>query len=303
MPTCNPHILIVDDNLENIRLLGTLLSLQNYNIAVAQNGVQALKLLETLEPDLVLLDIMMPVMDGYETCKRIKADPKNENLSVIFLTAKTENFEIIKGFELGAVDYITKPFDVPVLLARVKTHVKLHQYYKQLQNQAYLDGLTQIPNRLRFNQVLQDEWRRNFRSNTPLSILMLDIDFFKQINDNYGHLVGDEVLKKIAYTVNSQINRAGDFVARYGGEEFAVVLPNTTLKNAIALAQTICDQVAVLMIPNAGVALKYVTISLGVATIIPTQSQTAMELVDKADQQLYLAKQLGRNQVQPKLCD
>jgi diguanylate cyclase (GGDEF)-like protein len=298
-----PCILIVDDNSENIRLLGTLLSLQNYRVVAAQNGQQALKALETIDPDLILLDIMMPVMDGFETCKRIKADPKNEDLSVIFLTAKTESKDILRGFELGAVDYITKPFDIPVLLARVKTHVKLHQYYRKLQNQAFLDGLTQVPNRLRFDQVLQNEWLRSLRTQSPLSLIMLDIDFFKQVNDNYGHLVGDEVLKKIAFTIDNQIKRAGDFIARYGGEEFIVVLPHTTLQNAVLLAETIRKEVEALMIPNETTELKYITISLGVASIIPSLSNTSKELMDMADQQLYLAKQRGRNQVQPELAE
>jgi diguanylate cyclase (GGDEF)-like protein len=292
-------ILIVDDNSENIRLLGTLLSLQNYRIVAAQNGKQALKALETVEPDLVLLDIMMPVMDGYETCQLIKSDPKNEDLSVIFLTAKTECKDVLKGFELGAVDYITKPFDVPVLLARVKTHVKLHQYYKRLQNQAFLDGLTQVPNRLRFEQVLQNEWQRSLRTQTFLAVIMLDIDFFKQINDDYGHLVGDEVLKKIAFTIDNQAKRAGDFVGRYGGEEFVVILPHTALKNALDLAETIRKTIADLMIPNAGTPLKHVTVSLGVAATIPQAEESAKAVVDQADKQLYIAKHNGRNQVQP----
>lgn len=293
-----PSILIVDDTPDNIRLLGTVLLQNNYQVLVAQDGLQALKILETVNVDLVLLDIMMPVLDGFETCKQIKANPDWQNIPVIFLTAKVEESEIIKGLELGAIDYISKPFNSQILLARVKTHVLVYEYYKLLHEQAYLDGLTKIPNRLEFEKILHAEWNRALRQNVNLTVLMIDIDFFKLLNDTYGHLTGDHVLKQIATTIKGATKRASDFVARYGGEEFVAVLPQSKFPEVLVLAESMRLAVESLNIPNKNSLLGKVTISIGVASLIPSANLTPMQLVDKADQQLYLAKNTGRNRVQ-----
>ncbi len=291
-------ILIVDDNPENIRVLGTILLAQNYHVVVAQDGEQAINALNENKPDLILLDIMMPNMDGFEACKRIKEKPEFEAVSIIFLTAKTEDNEIIKGFELGAADYITKPFNKNILLARVKTHIKLHQYHQRILQLALLDGLTQIPNRFHFDQVLKNEWNRHLRQQNKLAVIMIDIDFFKSINDDYGHLVGDDVLKKIAATLENEKKRAGDFIARYGGEEFAVIVTNTDQGDVSLFAEHLRYAIEALKIPTQNKQFKYVTISLGVAEIVPTQDSSLMQLIDAADKQLYIAKEQGRNQVQ-----
>jgi diguanylate cyclase (GGDEF)-like protein len=296
--TEKPSILIVDDNPDNIRVLGTILRQNNYRVIIAQSGLQALKILEMTPADLILLDIMMPELNGFETCQRLKNNPDSQSIPVIFVTAKVEEADIIQGFTLGAVDYITKPFSPPVLLARVKTHIELHQYHKLLQEQAYIDGLTQIPNRLQFEKVLLNEWNRALRTHSHLAVLMIDIDFFKVLNDSYGHLVGDQVLKQVAGSINSLVKRSGDFVARYGGEEFVVILPHSGLKEATHLAENIRCEIEALQIENKNTALRYITLSLGVASLIPEHSLSPMLLVDKADQQLYLAKNNGRNQVQ-----
>jgi diguanylate cyclase (GGDEF)-like protein len=290
-------ILIVDDNPDNIRVLGTILRQNNYRVVIAQSGVQALKTLEITDVDLILLDVMMPEMDGFEACRCIKTNPDWQVIPIIFLTAKVEESEIIKGLEVGAVDYITKPFNTSVLLARVQTHVQLHQYHKYLQDQAYLDGLTQIPNRFKFEKVLQMEWNRALRSHAPLAVLMIDIDYFKVLNDTYGHLTGDQVLKKVAAAIDCLTKRAGDFVARYGGEEFVVILPNNELESALTLAESIRVAVEELRIENKNTPLQQITISMGAASLTPDNSLSAMQLVDKADQQLLFAKQNGKNQV------
>jgi len=245
-----------------------------------------------------LLDIMMPGIDGFETCRRIKENTDWEAIPIIFLTAKVEESEIVKGLELGAVDYITKPFNTQVLLARVKTHVQLYQYYQLLRAQACLDGLTQIANRLKFETVLVDEWHRALRMEGYLAVLMIDIDYFKALNDTYGHLAGDQVLKQVAATIDKLAKRASDFVARYGGEEFVVILPNTKLQEALLIAETIRRAIEALAIENKNTTLGQITISLGAAATIPSATMQPMQLIDKADQQLFLAKHNGRNQVQ-----
>jgi len=291
-------ILIVDDNSDNIRVLGTILRQHNYRVVIAQNGLQALKTLDITKVDLVLLDIMMPGIDGFETCRRIKENTDWEAIPIIFLTAKVEESEIVKGLELGAVDYITKPFNTQVLLARVKTHVQLYQYYQLLRAQACLDGLTQIANRLKFETVLVDEWHRALRTEGYLAVLMIDIDYFKALNDTYGHLAGDQVLKQVAATIDKLAKRASDFVARYGGEEFVVILPNTQLQEALLIAENIRRAIEALAIENKNTTLGQITISLGAAATIPNATMQPMQLIDKADQQLFIAKHNGRNQVQ-----
>lgn len=291
-------ILVVDDNSDNIRVLGTILRQHNYRVVIAQNGLQALKTLDVTKVDLVLLDIMMPGIDGFETCRRIKENVDWQTIPIIFLTAKVEESEIVKGLELGAVDYITKPFNTQVLLARVKTHVQLHQYYQLLRAQACLDGLTQIANRLKFETVLVNEWHRALRTEGYLAVLMIDIDYFKALNDTYGHLIGDQVLKQVALTIDKVVKRASDFVARYGGEEFVVILPNTQLPEALLIAENIRLAVELLAIENKNTTLGQITISLGAAAMIPNPTIQPMQLIDKADQQLFLAKHSGRNQVQ-----
>ncbi len=290
-------ILIVDDNFDNIRVLGTVLRKNDYRVMIAQSSKQALHSLEVAEIDLILLDVMMPGMDGFETCQQIKSHPDWQRIPLIFLTAKVEESEIVQGFKLGAVDYITKPFNVAILLERVKTHIQLHHYQKILQEQAYIDALTQIPNRLRFEKVIYNEWNRALRARSPLAVLMIDIDHFKTLNDTYGHLIGDQVLKQVACTLARLVKRAGDFVARYGGEEFVVILPNSKLREAMVLAESMRVAVEKLAISNENSVLGNVTISLGAASFIPAATLSPMQLVDAADQQLFLAKKSGRNQV------
>ena len=290
-------ILIVDDNFDNIRVLGTVLRKNDYRVMIAQSGKQALHSLEVAKIDLILLDVMMPGMDGFATCQKIKAHPDWKRIPIIFLTAKVGEAEIVQGFKLGAVDYITKPFNVAILLERVKTHIQLHHYHNILQEQAYIDGLTQIPNRLRFEKVIYDEWHRALRNATPLAVLMIDIDHFKMLNDTYGHVMGDYVLKQVACTLARLIKRTGDFVARYGGEEFVVILPDSKLRETMMLAESMRVAVEKLAIENENTALGSLTISLGATSFIPTPALSPVQLVDAADQQLFLAKKNGRNQV------
>jgi diguanylate cyclase (GGDEF)-like protein len=295
-------ILIVDDTLKNIQVLGKILRNQGYHIFIAQNGMQAIESAKTNIPDLILLDVMMPGISGFETCKQLKTINKVKDIPIIFITAQVEDNDVIKGFEVGAVDYITKPFNLAILLARTKTHLTLHQQTKQLYSLANLDGLTMIANRRRLNKCLLDEWQNSFLEQIPLSLLILDIDYFKNYNDNYGHLAGDDTLKSIAKVLNNICNHKNMLVARYGGEEFVIVLTNTNVDKAQEIANYICKAIFAINIEHKYSEIeKVVTISVGGATIIPNENDNLTKFLSTVDKQLFEAKKNGRNQVRYKI--
>ena len=289
-------ILIVDDSPENIRILMKNLK-KNYSIVPATSGEAALKLISASSlPDLILLDIMMPGTDGYEICRRLKSDEITKNIPIIFITAKDSQEDEVNGLKLGAVDYITKPFCIPIVQARVDTHLELKKHRDLLEDLSHLDGLTGIPNRRRFNESLELEWQHCLRSGTQLSLIMIDIDHFKAFNDYYGHGGGDECLKKVARTLFKTVKRPNDMLARYGGEEFACLLPVTNLNGAIGLAEDMRLNVASLSIPHErSETADCVTISLGTASIQPKSQLSPTILMERADKALYTAKRNGRN--------
>lgn len=291
-------ILIVDDIPANIKVLGEALRFE-YQVRLATEGERALKIAGSSNPpDLILLDIVMPKMDGYEVCRRLKEDSSTRNIPVIFITAMAEEEDETRGLALGAVDYITKPFSLPIVKARVKTHLELKRHRDLLEALSTLDGLTGIPNRRRFDEVLKIEWLRAQREGTPLSLIMLDIDHFKLYNDNYGHIEGDDCLKKVAGCLAGGMSRPADFVARYGGEEFAVVLPMTDMQGAVKVASTLLRRMAEMRIPHAhSPVADRVTISLGVATMLPDRHGAPVRLIEAADKCLYTAKQAGRDRI------
>jgi len=291
-------ILIVDDSPENITVLGALLRM-DYSVRVATNGEKALKIVESDNPpDLILLDVMMPGMDGYEVCRRLKADLCTQNIPVIFITAKTSEEDEVKGFNMGAVDYITKPFSPVVIKARVRTHAELKRYRDFLVNTSYCDGLTAIANRRRFDEYYAVLWNLSIREELALSLIMIDIDNFKQYNDNYGHQAGDTCLVRIAQKLSESLKRKTDLVARYGGEEFVCVLPNTGIEGAIKVAEEFRTGILSLQIPHAySSASSYVTISQGVANISSTKDSSPEVLIMAADNALYKAKESGRNRI------
>ncbi len=294
-----PLILIVDDTPMNIRVLGTALK-EDYQIRVATNGEEALEMATKLPvPDLVLLDIMMPEMDGYQVLEVLKSLPETKEIPVIFVTALNKEDDEEKGLKIGAIDYITKPYSIPVLKARVKNHIELKKLRDVIKENSMLDGLTKIPNKNRFNDILEAEWSRGRRYQESLSVLMLDLDFFKIYNDTYGHLEGDECLKVVAYTLKNLLKRGTDHVARWGGEEFACILPNTNQEGALKVAEELRQGVENLKIPHeASQVSPYVTISIGSATMIPDLKSEAKDIVEKADKALYKAKQGGRNRIE-----
>lgn len=291
-------VLIVDDTPVNIQLLGELLE-DDCDVCFATSGPEALEILGRTQPDLILLDVMMPGMSGYDVCARLKADPLLCEIPVIFITALSQKDDEINGLKVGAVDYITKPFNPIIVKLRVKNQLELKRYRDIHARQALLDGLTGIPNRRSFDEQLQREWSRMQRNRSELSLILLDIDHFKLFNDTYGHLEGDECLRRVVAALLSSL-RGSDFAARYGGEEFVCILPETDRGGATTTAERIRRAVELLKIPHtSSLTSPWVTVSLGCATQNAEQSDTPDQLVALADQMLYQAKTQGRNLVAP----
>ncbi|KAA0581684.1 PleD family two-component system response regulator [Azospirillum sp. Sh1] len=293
-----PKILVVDDIPSNVHVLSRILK-DDYDIYFATDGEKALDLVQSRMPDLVLLDIMMPGMDGFEVCRRIKDDPTTHDIPVIFISAKSEVEDETRGLEVGAIDFITKPISPPIVKARVRNHLLLKRQTDLLRSLSFLDGLTGIANRRRFDETMAREWRRCARSHLPLSLVILDVDHFKAYNDQYGHQAGDECLRIVAEVLAERARRPSDLVARYGGEEFVCLLPETDGPGAARVAEGFRAAVAERRIPHAqSPVAPYVTISLGVATVIPSLDSSPEKLAEMADQLLYRAKRTGRNRVQ-----
>jgi len=226
-------LLIVDDEKQNRALLTELLQ-DEYRIVLAKDGRQALDRAREHSPDLILLDVLMPEMDGYAVIRALKNGDQTRAIPVIFITALDSVGDEERGLELGAVDYISKPFNPAIVRVRIRNHLQSVQQRRLLEQLAMLDSLTGIPNRRRFSEVYEQEWRRCMRDDVPLSLIVVDVDHFKAFNDNYGHAAGDEVLRRIASSLQTSLRRPGDFVARYGGEEFVMLLPGIDSEGARA---------------------------------------------------------------------
>jgi diguanylate cyclase (GGDEF)-like protein len=296
-PDDHPMILIVDDTPTNIQVLAEALR-ADYRVKVATSGKAALAIAGNPDtrPDLILLDVMMPEMDGYEVCRRLKQAPATQGIPVIFVTARSDVADEELGLNLGAMDYIAKPFHPAIVKARVRNHINLKMKADLLESLALVDGLTGIPNRRRFDEALDSEWKRALRNGTPLALIIADIDCFKAYNDNYGHGAGDQGLKAVAQALADALNRPSDMMARYGGEEFVALMPDTDAEGARLLAERWRTGVAALGMPHAfSCAADHVTISVGYASLGPAQGQSPLELLDLADKMLYHAKNQGRN--------
>jgi len=292
-------VLLVDDEPANIRILLELLQ-EDYDTRVAINGETALEIVTSDQPpDLVLLDVMMPGINGYEVCQRMKSDPRTADIPVIFITGKSNEEDVVRGLRNGAVDYVAKPFSRVVVKARVKTHAELKKHRDYLKEQTLHDGLTGIANRRRFDEFLASTWDFSLRKSAVIAVVMVDLDYFKLYNDNYGHQEGDECLKKVAKILASSLRRKIDLAARYGGEEFACIMPGADLDRAMAMAEQFRQNVLALRIPHAHSQVdRFVTISLGVASVLPAPDDSCETLVGNADKALYKAKNNGRNRVE-----
>ncbi len=320
VPTALPtqaNILIVDDVPTNLQVLAQTLKLEGFNVWLATDGQNALSQVAHEQPDLILLDIQMPDIDGFEVCQRLQNNPQTCEIPIIFMTAHDGSFNKVKGLSLGGVDYITKPFQDEEVLARVKVHLRLRSLRAALQQEieqrkqteaqlakandhlrrlVNLDALTQVANRYCFDDYFERTWMRLQREKLSLSLILCDVDYFKNFNDHYGHQVGDGCLHQIAQAIEQGTKRPADLVARYGGEEFAVILPSTTLEGA----QQVCDDMRAnierLQIPHvASQASEAVTVSFGIVSTVPTPEIAPNLLIEAADKALYKAKSQGRN--------
>ena len=292
-----PKLLVVDDQPINIQVMYQVFS-ADYQVFMATNGAQALAICLANPPDLVLLDVVMPGMDGFEVCTQLKAIDATRNIPVIFVTAHSDAAQETHGLSVGAVDFISKPVNPAVVRARVKTHLTLKFQSDLLRNLVFLDGLSGVYNRRYFDQQLGVEFARAARNNTPLSVVMVDVDHFKLFNDRYGHQAGDDCLRQIALTLKSGLRRPADLVARYGGEEFACILPDTGFDDALNMAQEMERMVRAQKTPHEFSQFDgVITASLGLATRTANAGGDAVALVGLADAQLYQAKQTGRGRV------
>jgi diguanylate cyclase (GGDEF)-like protein len=304
----NPRLLIVDDEPGTVRLMMQVLEGLG-EIFFATGGQEALAMVARLHPDIVLLDAEMPGMDGFQVCRDIKADPDLADLPILFVTAGSGMESETRALEAGAVDFILKPLSPPIVRARVKTHLALKQRTDELRRLAAVDGLTGVANRREFDRVLLREWRRAWRSRTPLSLAMVDIDHFKEYNDFYGHQDGDACLRAVSSALSASCRRPGDFLARYGGEEFAAILPECDHDCAMSMARRLMAAVETLEIPHAASpTAAMVTVSVGTTTLRRERLQQEPlpelaymrggggDMVRAADMALYQAKCLGRRQ-------
>ena len=286
------RVLLIDDCPSIHGLVRTRLREQPIELHSAFDGESGLQSAVALAPDLILLDVEMPAPDGFEVCHRLKDDSRTMSIPVIFLTGATSTEEKIKGLELGAVDYITKPFDPAELRARVRASLRTKYLMDLLARKAMIDGLTGLFNRTYFDARLVAELAHSTRTGAPLSCIMLDVDRFKQINDTYGHPFGDEVLRGIAQILNENC-RTEDTICRYGGEEFVILCPNTAAAATASLAERIRKSVEAARFMRNGIDV-HVTCSFGIADL---RNPPPPGVVELADQALYRAKQEGRNRV------
>ncbi len=318
-------ILIVDDRPENLFVLESLIDAPDVELIRANSGNEALAKVLDNDFALVLLDVQMPGMDGYEVAELMRGNRHTKNVPIIFVTAKhKEQASIFKGYDSGAVDYLFKPLEPVILKGKVGVFLELYRHKRELEKKTQeldrrladleelkmllertneqlthlsrMDGLTGLLNRRSFDELVNEEWRRGVRNKQPLSILLIDIDYFKAYNDNYGHTLGDDALKAVAQALGGAVQRHVDKVARYGGEEFVVILPDTDKAGAEFMAERICNEVRRLNISHvASPGEKQLTVSVGTSTTIPDGNAGPLPSIEYADVKLYEAKADGRN--------
>ena len=289
-------ILVVDDEKMNIIALAQFLK-QQYEIIVAVDGASALEAAEKHVPDIILLDVLMPDMNGFDVLVKLKNSAATMHIPVIFITGLSSAGDEAKGLSLGAVDYITKPFNKSIVKARIKTHLQMAEYVRTIEKLCMLDGLTGLPNRRGFDTRMGAEWGRAFREQKPLGLIMLDIDKFKVYNDTYGHPQGDLLLLAIADVLTKTLNRPTDFASRWGGEEFIILLPDTDIEGTLKVAEQIRINVRNTMVPLADGKITSATVSLGAISVVPGDNDSAAGFIAEADKLLYNAKNTGRDRV------
>lgn len=291
-------ILVVDDERENIQLLHQGLK-EQYTILAAMNGKEALSIAKEQLPNLILLDVMLQDESGYDVCKALKEDPITSSIPIIFVTARNSHEDEIEGLALGAVDYFRKPFSVPLIKMRIAMQLDLARKTEILEHLSSVDGLTGVANRRQFDEKLEQSIRYAERNHRGLSLMLIDVDFFKQYNDFYGHLKGDEALRLVAKALQKGASRPLDFVARFGGEEFAVLLIDSTPEEGTLVAEKLRSMIEELELPHEKSDLQKLTVSIGVSSIDTTTftKVTSHKLINDADRCLYTAKAQGRNKI------
>jgi len=306
------NILVVDDNRTNLVIITKFVERLSCTPIQAQNGEQALEKFKACQPDIVLLDVMMPDIDGFEVARRIRAmEEPGDWTPIIFLSAMSGDKDIEQGIAAGGDDYLTKPVSEVIFGAKVRAMQRIVQMRtallllakkldtanQELKRISASDGLTGIANRRFFDEYISREWRRARRNDSSLALMMCDVDHFKHYNDNYGHQAGDDCLRQIAQSLAHTMERGSDIVARYGGEEFAVILPETQIGGALVVAEKIRHAVHHLNLPHAGAPIARITLSIGIAAMIPEDDNSPHELIERADRALYRAKHEGRDRV------
>ena len=296
------RILIIDDSKFIARVAKNILSKRGHEVLLAGDGKTGLNIAKDNKPDLILLDLILPGIDGYEVCRRIKNNSTTADIPIIMLTSKAEHADKVQGLEMGASDYVTKPFDEEELIARVNTHLRIKVVYESLQEKnrqlfemANRDGLTGIYNHRYFQETLFKDFQRAIRYKESLSCIMFDIDHFKKFNDTYGHQTGDVILKALGKLIK-KLMRCSDLAARYGGEEFAIILYHTTINDAVITAERLRKNIEKHKFKSEDLILN-ITISMGVASYYHPDIQDTKTLIECADKALYKAKEQGRNKV------
>jgi len=289
-------LLVIDDSELNILALTRILE-TDYSVVVARSGNEGVETAKEVAPDVIILDIIMPDIDGYETIKILKKNVSTRKIPVIFITAMTKSEDEEKGLALGAADYITKPFSKEIVKLRVQNQVRMLDYISTIEQLSRIDQLTGLHNRRSFHERLTSEWKLAVRESTTISVLIMDVDHFKHCNDTYGHLLGDTILQKVAKELSKSARRPTDFVARWGGEEFIMLLPKTESENALMVAEFIRKNVEDMVVTFNDGRQTSVTISIGVNSNTPTVECAVYEFLHYADKALYAAKSNGRNMV------
>ncbi|WP_457748695.1 diguanylate cyclase [Sulfurimonas sp.] len=290
----NKTILVVDDTIANLDILVELLD--QYDVIDATNGKDALEIVEDEHIDLILLDIMMPEMDGYEICQRLKSEENTKDIPIIFITAKTDENSIERAYDIGGADYVTKPFQPKELLARVKKELQIQELMNNLKLLASTDPLTKLYNRRYFANVSQHILELSKRQKNNLSIIIIDIDKFKNINDTYGHQAGDSVIVALANKLLHS-HRKSDLACRYGGEEFVILLPNTQRNEALQVAEKLRKEIADISVDFQNKQHICFTVSIGVSEVVVANEPNIEKALKRADDALYEAKNSGRNKV------
>lgn len=289
-------VLVIEDHPDQRDLLAIVLQREGYRVITAANGLEALDKLETETVQIALSDIMMPKMDGFELIRQIRSNPSLKSIYLILITARIQEGDRVRGLDLGADDYITKPFSFSELLARIRVGSRVVQYQQHLEYQTQVDSLTGLYNRRAFEKKFHEEFERSKRYHSALSVLILDIDNFKLINDTYGHHGGDAALVKISETFRGK-TRQSDFPARFGGEEFVLILPETDQESALQVAGKIHESIRTCSFGTTARPFN-LTVSIGVSSTSARFYSDPQELLNDADKALYLAKNSGKDRIE-----